>query len=89
MPVRPWGSLAAHEMAEDNSDAVRLPWYRSTKKCTGVVFLLNGLGMAWFSFFRASPNDLVAIIGMLLGTGITLLGIKTAGGLAAARQMPG
>lgn len=92
MPGRPWVSLAAHEMAEDKSDAVRLPakpWYRSTKKCTGVVFLLNGLGMAWFSFFRASPNDLVAIIGMLLGTGITLLGIKTAGGLAAARHMPG
>ena len=64
-------------------------WYRSTKKLSGVVFLLNGLGMSWFTFFRENPNDPVAIIGMLLGTGVTLLGIKTAGGLASARQMQG
>ena len=64
------------------------PFYRSTKKLTGVVFLLNGLGMSWFSFFQENPNDPVAIIGMLLGTGVTLLGIKTAGGLAVARKAP-
>ncbi len=61
------------------------PWYRSTKKMTGIIFLANGLGMSWFSFFQQNPNDPVAIIGMLLGTGITLLGIKTAGGVMAAK----
>ena len=64
------------------------PFYQSVKKVTGVVFLVNGLGMGWFTFFRENPNDVIALISLILGTGITLLGIKMAGGLIAHRNDP-
>ena len=63
------------------------PLFQSTKKLTGVLFLLNGLGMSWATFFWQNQNDAVAVIGLLLGTGVTLLGIKSAAGVMAGRNI--
>lgn len=76
-------------MVKDKSETVQprmKPWYRSVKKAIGTAFLANGLGMGWFTFFRENPNDVIALISLILGTGITLLGIKMAGGLIAHRN---
>lgn len=57
------------------------PWYKSIKKLAGVVFLANGLGMAWLSFYAENPNDAFSIISLVLGTGMTLLAVKSATGV--------
>jgi hypothetical protein len=60
----------------------------SVKKTLGIICIFAGLAIGFIGVFSNSSNAAV-IMGACFGTGLTLFGIKTAGGVAVTKSQNG